>query len=117
MGLRSNAVHEMAVEDSATVLIGYAGGVHGVVDVRWNSRVAEGPVPGDWDGGGDSAGSDEWAGAAGGTMGGWRCCRRMTNVHYPLVDNFVEAVLDGAALACPIEEAIWTDWVTGEVMG
>ena len=35
------------------------------------------------------------------------------NVHYPLVENFVRAVLDGAALACPIEEAIWTDWVTG----
>src|SRR5208282_2770958 len=39
-GLRSNAVHRMGVEDSATVLMGLPGGVHGVVDVRWNSRVA-----------------------------------------------------------------------------
>jgi len=39
------------------------------------------------------------------------------NVHAPLVANFVDAVLDGWAVACPIEEAVWTDWVTGEVMG
>ena len=39
-GLLSNAVHRMGVEDSATVLMQFPGGVHGVVDVRWNSRVA-----------------------------------------------------------------------------
>ncbi len=39
-GLLSNAVHRIAVEDSATVLMGLPGGVHAVVDVRWNSRVA-----------------------------------------------------------------------------
>ena len=38
-GLLSNALHELAVEDSATVLMEYAGGVHAVVDVRWNSRM------------------------------------------------------------------------------
>ena len=38
-GLLSNALHELAVEDSATTLIEYAGGVHAVVDVRWNSRM------------------------------------------------------------------------------
>ena len=27
----------------------------------------------------------------------------------------MSAVLDGAPLACPIEEAIWTDWVTQQV--
>ena len=37
------------------------------------------------------------------------------NVHFPLVENFVAAVLDGAPLACPIEESIWTDWVTQQV--
>ena len=36
----SNAVHRMGVEDSATVLMQFPGGVHGIVDVRWNSRVA-----------------------------------------------------------------------------
>src|ERR1039458_46165 len=38
-GLLSNALHSLQVEDSATVLIEYAGGVHAVVDVRWNSRI------------------------------------------------------------------------------
>jgi len=38
------------------------------------------------------------------------------NVHFPAIENFVNAVLDGADLACPIEEAIWTDWVTEQVM-
>ena len=50
-GLLSNALHELAVEDSATVLMEYAGGVHGVVDVRWNSRVQRRPVS-DYRGGG-----------------------------------------------------------------
>jgi hypothetical protein len=35
-GLRPNTVHQMNVENSATVMIEYAGGVRGVVDVRWN---------------------------------------------------------------------------------
>ena len=29
--------------------------------------------------------------------------------------NFVAAVLDGGPLSCPIEEAMWTDWVTQQV--
>ena len=37
------------------------------------------------------------------------------NVHYPAVQNFVAAVLDGSPVACPIEDAIWTDWVTQQV--
>jgi predicted dehydrogenase len=45
-GLLSNAVHRMSVEDSATVLMQLPGGVHAVrggvhcvIDVRWNSRL------------------------------------------------------------------------------
>jgi hypothetical protein len=38
------------------------------------------------------------------------------NVHYPAVENFVNAALDDDALACPINDAIWTDWVTQQVM-
>jgi hypothetical protein len=37
------------------------------------------------------------------------------NVHYPAVENFVGAVLDGTPVACPIDQAIWTDWVTQQV--
>jgi predicted dehydrogenase len=115
MGLRSNAVHAMGVEDSATVLIGYGGGVHGVVDVRWNSRVArdqfrvigtEGEIV-----------LDPMNGPEMRVAGRVEMLPKHENVHAPLVANFVDAVLDGAALACPIEEAVWTDWVTGEVMG
>lgn len=32
-------VHELAVEDSATLMIEYESGARGVLDVRWNSRV------------------------------------------------------------------------------
>jgi len=38
-GLLSNALHPLAVEDSATTLIEYSGGLHAVIDVRWNSRI------------------------------------------------------------------------------
>jgi predicted dehydrogenase len=119
MGLLSNTVHELAVEDSATTLIEYAGGVHAVVDVRWNSRMnrdqfrvigSEGEISLDplngpplrWKDSGGRLREEELPAHA--------------NVHYPVVDNFVRAVLDGAPLACPIEEAIWTDWVTQQVM-
>jgi 1,5-anhydro-D-fructose reductase (1,5-anhydro-D-mannitol-forming) len=115
MGLRSNAVHAMGVEDSATALIGYGGGVHGVVDVRWNSRVArdqfrvvgtEGEMV-----------LDPMNGPELRVAGRVEMLPKAENVHAPLVANFVDAVLGEGALACPIEEAVWTDWVTGEVMG
>jgi 1,5-anhydro-D-fructose reductase (1,5-anhydro-D-mannitol-forming) len=117
-GLLSHALHELAVEDSATTLIEYAGGIHAVVDVRWNSRIrrdqfrvigVEGEISLDMLNGPalrllDSAGKlrEEHLPAH-------------ANVHYPAVENFVAAVLDGTPLACPIDEAIWTDWVTQQV--
>jgi predicted dehydrogenase len=113
-GLRSNAVHEMGVEDSATVLIGYPSGVHGVVDVRWNSQVArdqfrvigmDGEIV-----------LDPTNGPELQVNGRLEMLPKHANVHYPLVENFVAAVEDGQPLACPIEEAIWTDWVTEQVM-
>jgi len=119
MGLLSDALHGLKVEDSATTLIEYAGGVHAVVDVRWNSRMqrdqfriigVEGeigldPLNGPELRAKDSSGRlrEEYLPAH-------------ANVHYPAVENFVSAVLDGTPVACPIEEAIWTDWVTEQVM-
>ena len=38
-GQLSNVVHHYAVEDNATVMIEYSGGVRGIVDVRWHSKV------------------------------------------------------------------------------
>jgi predicted dehydrogenase len=117
-GLLSNALHTLAVEDSATTLIEYAGGIHAVVDVRWNSRIqrdqfrivgVEGEISLDpLNGptlrllGGDGKLTEEQLPAH-------------TNVHYPAVENFVSAVLEDAPVACPIDEAIWTDWVTQQV--
>jgi 1,5-anhydro-D-fructose reductase (1,5-anhydro-D-mannitol-forming) len=117
-GLLSNALHELAVEDSATTLIEYAGGIHAVVDVRWNSRIqrdqfrvigTEGEVSLDPLNGPelrllDSHGklTEEQLPAH-------------ANVHYPAVENFVAAVLDGLPVACPIDQAVWTDWVTQQV--
>jgi 1,5-anhydro-D-fructose reductase (1,5-anhydro-D-mannitol-forming) len=113
-GLCSNAVHQMGVEDSATVLIDYASGVRGIVDVRWNSRVrrdqfrvigTEGEMV-----------LDPLQGAPLRYAGVEEEWPSHPNVHYPLVENFADAVLEGAALACPMEEAIWTDWVTSQVI-
>lgn len=113
-GLRSNAVHALEVEDSATVVTSYAGGVHAVVDARWNSRV----------------GRDEFrvVGTEGEIAmtplngpeirwpGGEEQLPVAKNVHLPLIENFVAAALDGAALVSPGREAIWTDWVTEQVV-
>jgi 1,5-anhydro-D-fructose reductase (1,5-anhydro-D-mannitol-forming) len=117
-GLLSNALHPLAVEDSATTLIEYAEGIHAVVDVRWNSRItrdqfrivgSEGEIS-----------LDPLNGPALKlTLPGGEVREEFlpahANVHYPAVENFVAAVLDGAPLACPIDQAIWTDWVTQQV--
>jgi 1,5-anhydro-D-fructose reductase (1,5-anhydro-D-mannitol-forming) len=116
-GLRSNAVHHLGVEDSATAVIGYDGGVRAIVDVRWNSRVirdqfrvigTEGEINL------DPLNGDELR------LMSTSLARRESlpaheNVHHPIISNFVNAVLDGAPLTCTGEEAIRTDWVTGQV--
>ena len=115
-GLLSNAVHRMAVEDSATVAMQFPGGVHGVVDVRWNSRVArdqfriigvEGEI-----------GLDPLNGPELRVAGRVEMLPTHANLHYPLVENFVDAVLAGspALLACPGEQGQWVDWTIEQVM-
>jgi 1,5-anhydro-D-fructose reductase (1,5-anhydro-D-mannitol-forming) len=117
-GLLSNALHQLAVEDSATTLIEYPGGIHAVIDVRWNSRIqrdqfrivgTEGEI-----------GLDPLNGPTLRLLDSEGHLREEqlpahANVHYPAVENFVAAVLDGTPIACPINEAIWTDWVTERV--
>jgi predicted dehydrogenase len=118
-GLLSNALHPLAVEDSSTTLVEYTGGIHAVIDVRWNSRIqrdqfriigSEGEISLDPLNGPtlrllspDGKLREEHLPAP-------------PNVHYPAVENFVSAVLDGTPVACPIAEAIWTDWVTQQVI-
>ena len=110
----SNAVHALAVEDCATVLIEYANQVRGIVDVRWNSRVRRDELriigsDGEMDltplnepGLVYPGGREEWPPSE--------------NFHFPCVQNFVAAVLDGAPLVSSGESAIWTDWVTEQAV-
>jgi len=109
-GLLSNTLHQIAVEDSATVLMEYANGVHGVVDVRWNSHVprdqfrvvgTEGEIV-----------LDPLNGPELRIGGRVELLPTHANVHYPLIENFVSAILDGTPLACPGYGAIWVDWVS-----
>lgn len=118
-GALSNAVHAMAVEDSATVLLQYGGGVHAVVDVRWNSRVARDQFRIIGERG--EIGLDPLNGPElrVKTNEGEKVelLPAHANLHYPIVANFVDAVLanDAGQLACPAEEAAWTDWAIEQV--
>jgi 1,5-anhydro-D-fructose reductase (1,5-anhydro-D-mannitol-forming) len=113
-GHLSNAVHHYAVEDNATVMIDYANGVRGIVDVRWHSKVRrdECRIRG-------TEGEMEMSPLNGPELvypGGSEQLAPNANLHYPMMQNFVEAVLDKAPLISSGESAIWTDWVTEEVM-
>jgi len=112
-GLLSNAVHRLKVEDSATVLIDYPHGVRGIVDVRWNSHIDRDQFR--------VVGTDGEINLDPLNGPVLRCGGREenlpphANLHFPAIENFTSAVLDGVPLMCPGEEAIWTDWVTEQV--
>lgn len=113
-GQLSNVVHDNPVEDCATLLIEYENGVRGVVDVRWNSR-----VPRDGFRIIGSEGEMNLTPLSGPTLvhpEGREELPGHSNVHYPCVENFARAVLDGVPVAAPAESAIWTDWVTEQVV-
>jgi hypothetical protein len=98
----------------------FAGGVHGVVDVRWNSRIArdqfrvigtEGEI------GLDPLNGPELRL----TTRNRTVVEQMpahANLHYPVIENFVDAALSNnpGQLACPAAQAAWTDWVIEQVM-
>lgn len=113
MGQRSNAVHLNSVEDNATVLVEYANGVRGVVDIRWHSHAPRDECR--------ITGTDgelvltPLNGPELKAPGGQRTLPAHENLHYPLIQDFVDAVRDGKPLACPIGEAIRTDWVTSQI--
>jgi 1,5-anhydro-D-fructose reductase (1,5-anhydro-D-mannitol-forming) len=113
-GMLSNVVHRLAVEDSATVLIDYPGGARGVIDVRWNSHVSRDQFR--VIGADGEMSLDPLNGPSLEYPGHHEELPTHSNVHYPMVHNFVNAVIDGAPLACTGEDAIWTDWVTSEAV-
>jgi predicted dehydrogenase len=113
-GQLSNAVHATAVEDSATVLIEYANQVRGIVDVRWNTRVKrdEFRIIG-------TDGEMDLTPLSGPDLvypGGREHLPAHTNSHFPCIENFVAALLDGAPLLASGESSLWTDWVTEQAV-
>lgn len=113
-GLLSNAVHQLGVEDSATIVIDYENKARGIVDVRWNSGIVRDQFR--ITGTKGEIVLDPLNGPRLVVNGVEEDHPRHPNVHYPLLENFASAVLDGTPVACPADEAIRTDWVTAEVM-
>ncbi|HEY6338510.1 MAG TPA: Gfo/Idh/MocA family oxidoreductase [Candidatus Sulfotelmatobacter sp.] len=112
-GHLSNVVHHYAVEDNATVMIDYESGVRGIVDVRWHSTVRrdECRIRG-------TDGEMELSPLNGPELvypGGSEQLPPHAHLHYPMIENFVDAVLRKGSLTSSGESAIWTDWVTEQV--
>lgn len=106
----SNVVHAYAVEDNATVMIEYTNGVRGVVDVRWHSKVTrdECRIRG-------TDGEIELSPLNGPDLiypGGREHLPPHANLHYPMIENFVDAVEGKAPLLASGDSSYWTDWVT-----
>jgi predicted dehydrogenase len=106
----SNAVHHYVVEDNATVIIDYAGGVRGIVDVRWHSKVKrdECRIRG-------TEGEMDLTPLNGPDLvypGGRESLPNHANVHGPMIENFADAVLNGTPLIASGASSYWTDWIT-----
>jgi len=106
----SNVVHHYAVEDNATVMIEYENGVRGVVDVRWHSKINrdECRIRG-------TEGEMEMSPLNGPELtypGGHESLPTHSNIHYPMIENFMDAVEGKAELLSSGASAYWTDWVT-----
>jgi 1,5-anhydro-D-fructose reductase (1,5-anhydro-D-mannitol-forming) len=106
----SNVVHHYAVEDNASVMIEYAGGIRGIVDVRWHSKVArdECRIRG-------TDGEMELSPLNGPDLI-YPVARENlpshANLHYPMLENFVDTVEGKAPLLASGASSFWTDWVT-----
>jgi 1,5-anhydro-D-fructose reductase (1,5-anhydro-D-mannitol-forming) len=112
-GQLSNVVHHYVVEDNATVMMEYPGGVRGVVDVRWHSKVSrdECRIRG-------TEGEIEMSPLNGPELiypGGRESLPPHANLHYPMIENFVDAVVGRAPLLASGVSSYWTDWVTEQV--
>ena len=113
-GHLSNAIHRRArVEDSATLLLEYET-VRGIVDVRWHSRVDrdEFRIVG-------TNGAMTLSPLTGPLLqypGGEETLPAHANLHYPCVENFVDALEGNALLAATGASSMVTDWVTEQIV-
>ena len=106
----SNVVHRYPVEDNATVMIEYENGVRGMVDVRWHSKIRRDECRSRGTGG-----EMEMAPLNGPELvypGGSESLPVHDNLHYPMIENFVDAVEGKATLLASGASSFWTDWVT-----
>jgi predicted dehydrogenase len=111
-GHLSTLVHPTAVEDNATVLAEYASGMRGMVDVRWHSHVArdEFRIRG-------TDGELELTPLNGPEIvwpGGSEQLPPHANFHYPMVEDFVSAILEGRQPRSSGETALETERVMDE---
>ena len=109
-GQMSNLVHHYAVEDNATVMIEYEGGVRGIVDVRWHSKVSrdECRIRG-------TDGEIEMSPLNGPGIiypGRHESLPAHPNLHYPVIENFMDAIDEKAPFIAIGQSSFWTDWVT-----
>jgi 1,5-anhydro-D-fructose reductase (1,5-anhydro-D-mannitol-forming) len=119
-GQTSNIVHDYAVEDNATVMIEYALGVRGIVDVRWHSKISrdecrirgtEGEIELSPLNGPDLVITDARGSITRENL------PPHANLHYPMIENFVDAVEGKGPLLSSGASAYYTDWVTEPVRG
>jgi 1,5-anhydro-D-fructose reductase (1,5-anhydro-D-mannitol-forming) len=109
-GQWSNVVHHYPVEDNATVMIEYQSGVRGIVDVRWHSKVVrdEFRIRG-------TDGEIEMSPLNGPDLvwpGARETLPAHPNLHYPMIENFVDAIEGKKELLASGASSYWTDWVT-----
>lgn len=110
----SNVVHQAAVEDAATVLIDYESGVRAVVDARRHSRVDrdEFRIIG-------TEGELDLTPLNGPELrhpGGLERIPNHPNLHFPLVEDFVQAIVHSTQPVSTGDTALLTDWVTDQAL-
>ncbi len=113
IGHMTTLVQPLEVEDNATVMIEYECGVRGVVDVRWHSRVVrdEFRVRG-------TGGEIDLSPLNGPELvhpGGVERIAAPGNLHYPCVEDFVNAIVRGILPRSYGESALAAEWVMEQV--
>jgi len=108
-GHLSTLVHPIRVEDNATVLTEHHGGVRSLVDVRWHSRVPrdEFRIRG-------TEGEIDLTPLNGPELtypGGAEPIPAPANLHFPCIDDFTNAVLDGRDPVSSGATALFAEWV------
>jgi len=105
----STLVHPLAVEDNATVMVDYASGARGLVDVRWHALPPrdEFRIRG-------TTGEIDLTPLNGPELvypGGSELDPAPANLHYPCVEDFVSAVLEGRAPRSSGDSALAAEWI------